>query len=135
MVLWTSWGSRDPLHPTMVRKGRSVELKVGYSSAVVAVLGKCFLLFSLKLPLNLKLNNLISGEVSKDSSSSLGICLPVFRRSVSETDLSIMKSCQVVFSKKCCPQLKTWRVIIIFTDKQFAFRANSGEGRHPRRAP
>jgi len=37
----------------------------------------------------------IEGEVSKDSSSSLGICLPVFRRSVSETDLSIMKSCQV----------------------------------------
>ena len=42
LVLWTSWGSRDPLHPTMVRRGRSVELKVGYSSAVVAVfLGKC----------------------------------------------------------------------------------------------
>jgi len=36
----------------------------------------------------------VEGEVSKDS-SSLGICLPVFRRSVSETDLSIMKSCQV----------------------------------------
>jgi len=37
----------------------------------------------------------VEGEISKDSSSSLGICLPVFRRSVSETDLSIMKSCQV----------------------------------------
>merc|ERR1719180_202716 len=36
----------------------------------------------------------VEGEISKDS-SSLGICLPVFRRSVSETDLSIMKSCQV----------------------------------------
>ena len=57
LVLWTSWGSRDPLHPTMVRRGKSVELKVCYSSAVVAVLGKCTLLFSLKFPLNLKLNN------------------------------------------------------------------------------
>jgi len=37
----------------------------------------------------------VEGEISKDPSPLVGICLPVFSRSVSETDLSIMKSCQV----------------------------------------